>query len=69
MSGTQVWPAGPGTGRATPSKHAAYAIVRQVGATGGCWGQLVGTWRKATQASFIRSTWPGVNMFMQESCV
>ncbi len=25
--------------------------------------------RKFTHASFIRSTWPGVNSFMQESCV
>ena len=31
--------------------------------------QLVGTFRKSTQASFIRSTCPLVNMFMQESCV
>jgi hypothetical protein len=69
MSGTQVRPAGPGTGRATPAMHTAYVIVRRVGATGRWRDQLVGTWRKATQASFMRSTCPLVNMFMHESCV
>ena len=59
--------AGPARRRRMPAAtwpRPASGVVRVVGA-----GQALAPTRKAIHASLIRSTWPGVNSFMHESCV
>ena len=51
----------PDAGRDVRDRHP--VVVRGAG------GQALAPARKSIQASFIRSTWPGVNSFMQESWV
>ena len=52
----------PDAGRDVRDRHPAWCVERGR-------RQALAPTRKSTQPSFIRSTWPGVNSFMQESCV